>query len=151
MTKQNIITVDLVDKARRSEDMPQGWTDDDSKYHLERYTKWLRLVQKYPGQPFAPTRNIDKMWHLHMLSPVSYIKDCTKLFGCILDHDGGFGALPEEEPALKATFEKTAELWMKEYGEVYADDPSSQVVDCWHDCEGRCWHACSSISQELVA
>jgi len=32
MTKQNIFTVDLVDKARRSEDMPQGWADDDSKY-----------------------------------------------------------------------------------------------------------------------
>ena len=145
MTQQLIISVDLVDKARRSEDMPEGWTEEDSKKHIARYEKFLKLIQKYPKQRFAPTKNIDKMWHLHMLSPVAYYKDCQQLFGMILDHDGGFGALEEERPALGKVFEATAEMWMLEYGEIYADNPTLQMVDCWHDCAGRCWHACSSV------
>ena len=147
---QQIISVDLIDKARRSEDMPEGWTEEDSKKHLARYEKFLRLVQKYPQHRFAPTRNIDKMWHLHMLSPVAYYNDCQKLFGMILDHDGGFGALKEERPELGKVFEATAEMWMQEYGELYTDDPVLQMVDCWHDCQGRCWHACSSIVKEGI-
>ena len=145
MKNNSIISVDLVDKARRSEDMPTGWTDADSKKHLDRYEKFLKLVQKYPNQRIAPTSNIDKMWHLHMLSPVAYYNDCQKLFGMILDHDGGFGVLEEEKPALGAVFEDTSRMWKLEYGEAYTDNPSMAMVDCWHDCQGRCWHACSSI------
>jgi len=143
---KSIISVDLVDKAKRSEDMPEGWTDEDSKKHIARYEKFLKLIQKYPRQRFAPTRNIDKMWHLHMLAPLNYQQDCKELFGGTLDHDGGFGAIESEKAALGEVFEATAEMWKLEYGEIYADDPTLQMVDCWHDCEGRCWHACSSVS-----
>lgn len=146
MKHNSIISVDLIDKARRSEDMPEGWTDEDSKKHLERYEKFLRLIQKYPRQRFAPTSNIDKMWHLHMLSPVAYYNDCQKLFGMILDHDGGFGALETEQEELGMVFTHTADLWFQEYGEIYADNPKLRMVNCWHDCQGRCWHECSSVS-----
>ncbi|MEJ6562742.1 MAG: hypothetical protein QNL85_03440 [Euryarchaeota archaeon] len=70
------------------------------------------------------------------------------LMGTILDHDGGFGAKPEEIPELASTFNKTAKLWEDEYGEPYVDDPEGQLTDnlvnCWNDCQGRCWNACKS-------
>ena len=146
-----LITMDLHDAARRSEDLPDDWNDKDTTYHKNRYEKFLKLIAKYPGRPFAPTRNIDRMWHMHMLSPVAYYRDCMNLFGSILDHDGGFGMMPEEETQLKSTFEETAQLWALEYGEVYSDDPKSEIVDCWHDCQGRCWHACSSKVEQYAS
>lgn len=139
-----IISVDLIDKAKRSDDIPEDWSDEVIKQHIERYEKFLRLIQKYPRQRFAPTQNIDKIWHLHMLSPVAYYNDCQRNFGMILDHDGGFGALEEEKSALGEVFESTSTLWLLEYDELYTDNPALQMVDCWHDCQGRCWHACSS-------
>ena len=144
--QKSIISVDLIDKLKRSEKKPESWTDSDYEMYLEKYKKFLKLIQKNPGCRIAPTKGIDEMWHTHMLSPRAYQQDCKELFGGTLDHDGGFGALEEERPALGKVFNATAEMWEQEYGEIYADDPTLQMVDCWHDCQGRCWHACSSAS-----
>ena len=143
---QQLISVDLIDKLKRSENKPESWTDSDYEMYLEKYKKFLKLIQKNPGCRIAPTKGIDEMWHTHMLSPRAYQQDCKELFGGTLDHDGGFGAVEEERPALGKVFNATAEMWEQEYGEIYADDPILQMVDCWHDCQGRCWHACSSVS-----
>ena len=103
----------------------------------------------YPGQALAPTMQIDQIWHLRHDAPARYYEDCMRLFGQILDHDGGFGHDPAELPELKATFNRTAELWEKEFGEKYVErevDPN--MTNCWHDCSGRCWHACKSHTKQ---
>lgn len=136
-------SVDLVRAARRSETIPQSWTDTTLAREIDRYMRFLKLAQANPNTPLAPTRSIDLLWHLHMLHPRAYQADCMRVFGCILDHDGGFGADPAELPELQATFARTAELWEQQFGEPYvaqADDP--RMTNCWHDCQGRCWHAC---------
>jgi hypothetical protein len=94
--------------------------------------------------PQAPTKDIDEMWHLHMLSPKAYHRDCMRLFGDILDHDGGFGKGEGEGPQLQSCFEQTARMWQEMYGEAYITCPAQEATKCWHDCVGRCWHACSS-------
>jgi hypothetical protein len=53
-----------------------------------------------------------------MLKPLAYQLDCDSLLGFILDHDGGFGATPEEAPELQRVFDETAHLWQLEYGEL---------------------------------
>lgn len=83
------------------------------------------------------------MWYAHMLHPVAYYRDCIDNFGEIIDHDGGFGAEEHEAPLLTATFQHTAELWEKEFGEPYTSN-DSQGVKCKRDCVNRCWHACKS-------
>ena len=83
----------------------------DSAAAVERYRKWLRLVSLHPDVAVAPTRDIDRMWHLHMLHPCAYSADCQGTPGFVLDHDGGFGADPEELPILQHVFETTAALW----------------------------------------
>lgn len=141
-----IISVDLVEAARRSEHFPSDWSPEKVRRAVERYEKFLRLAAKHPGATIAPTRDIDEMWHLHMLSPRAYYNDCIRLMGRILDHDGGFGQDPGERPILGASFNQTATLWEQEYGESYVGElpPSETTVKCWHDCQGRCWHACSN-------
>jgi hypothetical protein len=82
-------------------------------------------------------------------APRAYYEDCQRLFGGILDHDGGFGQEPSELPILKATFEQTAALWEAEYGEPYfaCGESTDATEKCWHDCQSRCWHACKNSAQ----
>lgn len=140
--------VDLVRAARRSDDVPAEWTDADIARALLRYRRFLALVALSPSTPIAPTKDIDVMWHLHMLSPRAYLADCQRLFGDVLDHDGGFGKDASEEPVLVACFERTAARYEALFGEKYAE--RSEATNCWHDCQGRCWHACSSKVEPLV-
>lgn len=135
-------SVDLVQAAQRSDDLPAEWTPADIDRALLRYRRFLALVAASPRTQIAPTRDIDVMWHLHMLSPRAYHADCMRWFGDVLDHNGGFGKAPEEEPILIAAFDRTARRYESMFGEKYAE--RTDVIDCWHDCDGRCWHACSN-------
>lgn len=148
-----LITVDLIRASYRSDDFPKEWTNDQRRRSLNRYERWLQLKKLNPRQRLAPTRDIDLFWHLHMLAPVAYHRDCLRNFGRILDHDGGFGKGEGEATRLREVFLATAELWEKAYREPYGE--SGQWVrdlvatDCWHDCQDRCWHACSDDDRQL--
>lgn len=134
------VSIDLVAAAAKSDDFTD-WNPDRIQRAAERYRRFFLLASKAEG-PVAPTRDIDAMWHLHMLHPRVYYLDCMQVHGEIFDHDGGFGKGEGELPVLQATFERTAQLWQEEYGEEYGPAVEG-VTKCWHDCQGRCWHACS--------
>lgn len=155
-----IVSIDLVEAARRSDSFPADWPAENVARAIDRYRRFLLLASKNPGLALAPTRDIDEIWHLHMLSPRAYYEDCMRLFGRILDHDGGFGRHPDEVPILEGTFARTAALWKAEYGEAYLlpeaeynSRHAASAEKCWHDCQSRCWHACKSTepSQELAS
>lgn len=141
------LSTDLLRASYRSDDFPQDWTQEQRSIALARYVKWLGAKRANPTARLAPTRDIDLFWHLHMLSPVAYFHDCKRLFGRLLDHDGGFGKDAGELPELKQVFLATAELWESQYQEPYFEDGrwarDAVATDCWHDCQNRCWHACS--------
>lgn len=140
-----LISIDLLEAARRSDDFPKDLDDDQVRATFGRYEQFLLLVAKHPGVPLAPTREIDAVWHLHMLRPRAYHDDCMRLLGYLLDHDGGFGKEPEELPVLQRTFLRTAKLWEEAYGERYLPEVTADdMVKCWHNCQSRCWHACKS-------
>lgn len=150
MTTTSHISVDLVRAALRCETL-KDTPIEELRSNARDYERFLELVRRHGG-PVAPTRAIDEMWHLHMRHPVAYFEDCMRLFGRILDHDGGFGTTAEERPILWRTFERTARLWEKEFGVSYVDAAGATVENCWHDCANRCWHACSSkrVDNSLV-
>lgn len=142
------LSVDLLFASYRSDTFPGDWPREARVQSLLRYRKWLGLIVRHPRARMAPTSDIDLFWHLHMLSPVAYVRDCTRLFGHVLDHDGGFGKGEGELPLLKSVFEQTGAWWEQAYGEPYREDGQwmrdAVMTDCWHDCSNRCWHACSS-------
>lgn len=143
------VSLDLAAQVRRANLVPPDWSDEHLRSEVTRYLKFLLLAQLHPGVALAPTKDIDVIWHAHMLAPRAYARDCQRLFGDVLDHDGGFGSTPEELPILKQVFQQTAELWQQTYGEPYVEgarDP--RVTNCWHDCQGRCWHACSKNNDD---
>ena len=143
---RSVVSVDLAAASYRSSAFPQDWSREKRELEARRYEMFLRLSAKHPGKRATPTREIDDLWHLHMLHPAAYYADCIRLFGRIFDHDGGFGTGPGELPLLKAAFRGFAARWEAEYGEPYvACMPSDDAgaTNCWHDCANNCWHACS--------
>lgn len=139
------VSIDLMRAWERWEDKPRDWSPARVDAAIRSYVKFLLLIAQHPNRPHAPTREIDMIWHLHMLSPRAYYTDCMALLGEILDHDGGFGHGEGEEQVLRSTFEGTAALWQQVYEEPYVISQSADALtNCWHDCQGRCWHACSS-------
>ena len=114
----------MIEAAGRSRGPLAKLDEAGREYVLERYRKFLALAKRYPKQPLAPTADIDEMWHLHMLMPRAYAKDCDSYFGEVLDHQAGFD--PSEAPKLQEFFDRTAELWEKEFAEPYLKDQGSK-------------------------
>lgn len=110
---------DMLEAAGRAAGPLGGLDKPAREYVLDRYRKFLALAKRYPKERLAPTADIDEMWHLHMLMPRAYAKDCEEYFGHILDHNGGFGRKSGEVAELKRIFDRTGELWASEFGEPY--------------------------------
>ena len=58
-----------------------------------------------------------------------------------------FGMRGEEDASnLREAFEKTNRLYETAFGERM---DRTEMQSCWHDCEGRCWHACAEAGPRL--
>lgn len=136
-----VFSADLHEAARRSESETSEWIAEKVDESIERYRKFFALARS--GERLAPTRDIDMIWHLHMLAPVAYYNDCMSYLGHILDHNGGFGQTPEESVVLADLFAQTSRCWEEVFEEPYVTGTGGETK-CWHDCQGRCWHACSN-------
>jgi hypothetical protein len=64
---------------------------------------------------------------------------------CLRHHPYSGRRGEEDAQNLKAAFEKTKEFYQAEFGESMT---RTSAGDCWHDCEQRCWHACSGNASE---
>lgn len=76
---------------------------------IKRYEEfWLPLVASQKDYLAAPL-DIEWIWHCHMLAPKSYIADCERMFGRIIDHK----VYRMDEREMKIL--KSKELWEKKY------------------------------------
>ena len=50
------------------------------------YRCFLKLCALHPGTTIVPTRQLDHVWHTHMLDTAKYRADCDQVFGLFLDH-----------------------------------------------------------------
>ena len=133
------ISIDIVAAARRSESSLSGADEQTVRTAELRYRKFLGLVAKYPDIELSPARDIDQVWHLHMLQPRAYLEDCNRIFGDILDHDGGFGKDSEQQyQELLKVFDQTAMLWTSEYSEPYVRDRDSEIIKYIRACRVAC-------------
>lgn len=131
------LSFDYVKAARVSRGILASLEEDEVRTLAHRYRRFLALKARYMDLPIAPTEIIDEMWHLHMLHPRAYYRDCMEAFGTILDHAPGFGASPNEERALARTFARTSALYEQEFGEPYSlpGQPFQNVIICADEAE----------------
>jgi hypothetical protein len=80
------------------------------------YRRWLALRRAFPHLSIAPTVNIDRMWHAHILDTRTYERDCARVFGQFLHHTP-FRGKP-------ADFKRTQSLWRRYFGEDIEGTPA---------------------------
>jgi hypothetical protein len=89
----------------------------------DRYDKFLRLFQLYPGRMLVPTLDIDIMWHTHQCSAAGYRYSVKARTGVFINHDDKVG-----QSTLKGGLQVTKERFLLRFGEDY------DKCLCW-ECE----------------
>ena len=58
---EQIVSIDLRDRAERSESFPKEWSEEKLIRSIERYEMFLKLAAKNPLLSIAPTSDIDEI------------------------------------------------------------------------------------------
>ncbi len=97
----------------------QRWSQARADATANEYRRFLHLQHAYPGEPCAPTADVDTFWHYHILDTMKYAADCEQVFGRFLHHYPYVGMLDDEEGAEIAASERTKALYEATFGEPY--------------------------------
>ena len=95
----------------------QGWSREYVDQMEIAYRRFLTLSVKYPEETIAPSKDVDKFWHGHILDTMKYAEDCQNVFGYFVHHFPYFGMRGEEDAAnLAEAGRKTKVLYEQEFG-----------------------------------
>jgi hypothetical protein len=109
----------------------QGWSREYVEEMEVAYKRFLVLSVKYPEETIAPSKDVDKFWHGHILDTMKYADDCQNVFGYFVHHFPYFGMRGEADAAnLVAAGKKTNELYEQEFGEDAAPSARRDAAMC---------------------
>lgn len=92
------------------------------------YRCFLKLCVLYPGTAIVPTRQLDHVWHNHMLDTAKYRADCDRVFGHFMDHFPYAGLRGEDDQrAWRADFTHTRRLFREHFGIEIGDQPAASA------------------------
>ena len=109
------------------------YNEDFVAYSIQRYEKyWLPLVAQVSANPeddlnLAPPMDIYWVWHVHMLSPTKYIKDCHRIIGRVIGH--ALASADDLKARQELTMTKWQDLFPKVPFSVGLDDIKAHPVD----------------------
>ncbi|EED21947.1 conserved hypothetical protein [Talaromyces stipitatus ATCC 10500] len=81
---------------------------------IDRYSKFLKLFQLYPGKMLVPTLDIDLIWHTHQCSAVLYEESVRAMTGRYINHNDKIG-----KKELGHGADETQDLFRTRFGEEY--------------------------------
>ena len=96
--------------------LPQ-WPRNDAQLAIQLYKRFLWLMVRYgKDQMIVPTKEIDEVWHNHILYTQRYFEDCQAIAGHYIHH------LPsdfsdQDRAVLSENFATTRALYFKEFHE----------------------------------
>jgi hypothetical protein len=97
----------------------QGWSRQYVEKMAIAYKRFLTLLVTHPESTVAPSKDIDKFWHGHILDTMKYAEDCERVFGYFLHHFPYFGMRGEEDAvALANAGQEMQRLYAQEFGEA---------------------------------
>ena len=105
----------------------QGWSREYVNQMAIEYKRFLTLSIKYSEETIAPSKDVDKFWHGHILDTMKYAEDCQNVFGYFLHHFPYFGMRGEEDAANLAEAGRTTK---RLYEEEFAETISSRASMC---------------------
>src|SRR5712664_4303926 len=103
----------------------QGWSREYVDQMAIEYKRFLTLSVKYPQETIAPSKNVDKFWHGHILDTMKYAEDCEQVFGYFLHPFPYFGMRgADDAAALAEAGRQTALLYEQQFGESMSAKPA---------------------------
>jgi hypothetical protein len=108
------------------------------------YRGFLKLCVLYPYIAIVPSRQVDHVWHTHMLDTALYRADCARVFGYFLDHFPYFGFRGEDDRrAWREDFARTRRLLAEHFGIDMGSQPAASACSNHGDgsecCVGCIW------------
>ena len=89
------------------------------------YRCFLKLCVLHPDTTIVPTRQLDRVWHAHMLDTAKYRADCDHLFGRFMDHFPYAGLRGEgDRLTWLADFAQTRCLFADHFGVEIGTQPA---------------------------
>lgn len=85
---------------------------------IDRYHKFMDMIEEYPGKIMVPTMDINTVWCSELLDHGLYVDTCMKRFGCIIHHNDKI-----EKKKLFESFKHTSDLFMSKFGIPYQPLP----------------------------
>src|SRR2546425_489045 len=117
----------------------QGWSREYVNQMAIEYKRFLTLSVKYSEETIAPSKDVDKFWHGHILDTMKYAEDCQNVFGYFLHHFPYFGMRGEEDAANLAEAGRTTQrLYEQEFGKTNPSRPSMCAVAVAKDAPAMC-------------
>ncbi len=99
-------------------DEGHGWSREYADRMEVAYKRFLTLLVTHPETTVAPSKEIDKFWHAHILDTMKYAEDCQQVFGYFLHHFPYFGLRGADDAAQLAQAGQDMELlYQQEFGE----------------------------------
>jgi len=114
----NALDLDPIKLKLMDPEEGHGW----SREYVDRvelaYRRYLTLLVKFPEETIAPSKDVDKFWHGHILDTMKYAEDCESVFGYFLHHFPYFGMRGEEDAVnLRDASERMHSIYEREFGE----------------------------------
>jgi hypothetical protein len=99
--------------SSEAEMSPEEWDVAEHEYR-----RFLALKVFYPGVSLVPSKQVDNIWHAHILDTRAYREDCEKVFGRFIDHYPYFGIYGAHDAhVLEYYFQKTIGLYEQHFGQ----------------------------------
>lgn len=96
MNRINAIDLTMVKMKLMDSKEGQGWTQEQADEIERRYKRFLFLHVTIDDFPIVPTKDIDTMWHQHILDTMAYQEDCERIFEQFVHHFPYFGMRGEQ-------------------------------------------------------
>jgi hypothetical protein len=92
------------------------------------YRCFLKLCALHPGARIVPTRQLDRVWHAHVLDTAKYRADCDHVFGHFMDHFPYAGLRGEDDRRVwRDDFARTRRLFAEHFGAEIGTQPAASA------------------------
>jgi hypothetical protein len=118
----------IVFKLMHPEPGESGLSLERADRDVALYRCFWQLCVLYPNTTIVPTRELDHVWHTHMLDTARYRADCDRVFGRFLDHFPYAGLRGEDDRrAWRADFAQTRALFQEHFGVEISAQPAASA------------------------
>jgi hypothetical protein len=117
----------------------------DADQDIALYRRFLKLRVLHPGATIVPARELDRVWHAHLLDTAKYRADCDHVFGRFLDHFPYAGLHGEDDRrAWRGNFARTRRLFRQHFGLELGARPAASACSNHGDGSDCCIGCVSS-------